>query len=157
MRVRASDSNRRAGELSAKRQEAHYPDTVTHTEPWATAASQTPSKLAPRRAFTADASATSCAGAGPVPQAAGPERSCEPRIAESRLTVPVYVYRRQNGSTFEIEQRITKKGLVSCPTTGQSVERVLQPFTPHYKGTGFYSTDHRKPKAKEPPKGGAGK
>ena len=25
------------------------------------------------------------------------------------------------------------------------------------KGTGFYSTDHRKPKAKEPPKGGDGK
>ena len=40
---------------------------------------------------------------------------------------------------------------------GRSVERVLQPFTPRYKGTGFYSTDHRKPKAKEPPKGGDGK
>ena len=26
-----------------------------------------------------------------------------------------------------------------------SVERVLQPFIPRYKGTGFYSTDHRKP------------
>jgi predicted nucleic acid-binding Zn ribbon protein len=36
------------------------------------------------------------------------------------------------------------------------VERVLQPFTPLYKGTGFYSTDHRKPKAKEQPKGGGG-
>jgi predicted nucleic acid-binding Zn ribbon protein len=31
---------------------------------------------------------------------------------------------------------------------------VLQPFTPRYKGTGFYSTDHRKPKAKEQPNGG---
>lgn len=71
--------------------------------------------------------------------------------------VPVYVYRRQDGSTFEIEQRITENSLVSCPTTGQKVERVLQPFTPRYKGTGFYSTDHRKPKAKEPPKGGGGK
>jgi putative FmdB family regulatory protein len=68
--------------------------------------------------------------------------------------VPVYVYRRQDGSTFEIEQRITEDSLVSCPTTGQSVERVLQPFAPRYKGTGFYSTDHRKPKAKEPAKGG---
>jgi len=38
---------------------------------------------------------------------------------------------------------------MSCPTTGQRVERVLQPFTPRYKGTGFYSTDSRKPKAKE--------
>jgi hypothetical protein len=32
--------------------------------------------------------------------------------------------------------------LVECPTTGQSVERVLQPFAPRYTGTGFYSTDH---------------
>jgi predicted nucleic acid-binding Zn ribbon protein len=64
------------------------------------------------------------------------------------LRVPVYVYRRRDGSTFEIEQRMTEDGLVSCPTTGQSVERVLQPFTPRYKGTGFYSTDHRKPKGK---------
>jgi putative FmdB family regulatory protein len=67
--------------------------------------------------------------------------------------VPVYVYRRQDGSTFEIEQRITEDALVSCPTTGQKVERVLQPFAPHYKGTGFYSTDHRKPKGK----GGGGR
>jgi predicted nucleic acid-binding Zn ribbon protein len=31
---------------------------------------------------------------------------------------------------------------------------VLQPFTPRYKGTGFYSTDHWKSKVKEQPKGG---
>jgi predicted nucleic acid-binding Zn ribbon protein len=74
------------------------------------------------------------------------------------LTVPVYVYRRQDGSTFELEQRITEDSLVSCPTTGQTVERVLQPFTPRYKGTGFYSTDHRRPNApKEPPKDGGGR
>jgi len=66
--------------------------------------------------------------------------------------VPVYVYRRQDGSTFEFEQRITAHGLVSCPTTGQKVERVLQPFTPRYKGTGFYSTDHRRAEDKQQPK-----
>ena len=65
--------------------------------------------------------------------------------------MPVYVYRRQDGSSFEVTQRITDAGLVSCPTTGQHVERVLQPFSPHYKGSGFYSTDSRKAKAKEPP------
>jgi predicted nucleic acid-binding Zn ribbon protein len=74
-------------------------------------------------------------------------------VRRIRLTVPVYVYRRQDGSTFEIEQRITDDSLVSCPTTGQNVERVLQPFTPRYKGTGFYSTDHRRPKAEAQPKG----
>ena len=68
--------------------------------------------------------------------------------------MPVYVYRRQDGSTFEIEQRITEDGLVSCPTTGQKVGRVLEPFAPRYKGAGFYSTDRRRPKPWEQPKGG---
>jgi predicted nucleic acid-binding Zn ribbon protein len=72
-------------------------------------------------------------------------------LAGRAAAVPVYVYRRQDGSTFEIQQRITEDALVSCPTTGQSVERVLQPFTPRYKGTGFYSTDHRNAKPKEQP------
>jgi putative FmdB family regulatory protein len=57
--------------------------------------------------------------------------------------MPVYVYRRRDGSTFELEQRMTVDALASCPTTGQSVERVMQPFSPRYTGTGFYSTDHR--------------
>jgi predicted nucleic acid-binding Zn ribbon protein len=47
---------------------------------------------------------------------------------------------------------MSDESLVSCPTTGQRVERVLQPFTPRYKGTGFYSTDHRKPHGAAPPK-----
>ena len=59
--------------------------------------------------------------------------------------MPVYVYRRCDGSTFETQQRMAEDALVACPTTGQSVERVLQLFTPRYKGTGFYSTDHRTP------------
>lgn len=71
--------------------------------------------------------------------------------------MPVYVYRREDGSTFELAQRITEDSLVSCPTTGQPVERVVQPFTPGYRGTGFYSTDHRKPKAREQPSGRQGK
>jgi predicted nucleic acid-binding Zn ribbon protein len=51
---------------------------------------------------------------------------------------------------------MTGEILVSCPTTGQKVERVLRPFTARYRGTGFYSADHRKPKAKEQPKVGGG-
>jgi predicted nucleic acid-binding Zn ribbon protein len=58
--------------------------------------------------------------------------------------MPVYVYRRADGSTFELDQRITVRALASCPTTGQRVERVMQPFSACYKGTGFYSTDHRR-------------
>jgi predicted nucleic acid-binding Zn ribbon protein len=81
---------------------------------------------------------------------------CPSGVEESRLTVPVYVYRRLDGSKFEIEQRISADSLLNCPTTGQPVERVLQPFTARYKGTGFYSTDHRRPKATEQPKGDGG-
>jgi predicted nucleic acid-binding Zn ribbon protein len=55
----------------------------------------------------------------------------------------VYVYRRRDGSTFEVEQRMAEDALVECPTTRQRVERVLQPFTPRYTGAGFYATDHR--------------
>ena len=61
--------------------------------------------------------------------------------------MPVYVYRRGDGSSFELVQRITADALVCCPTTGQGVVRVMQPFSAHYKGTGFYTTDHRKPTA----------
>jgi predicted nucleic acid-binding Zn ribbon protein len=57
--------------------------------------------------------------------------------------VPVYVYRRKDGSTFELQQHMAEDSLDRCPTTGRRVERVLQPFSPRYKGTGFYSTDHR--------------
>jgi len=64
--------------------------------------------------------------------------------------VPVYVYRRRDRSTFEMEQRMAEDALVSCPTTGQQVERVLQPFTPRYTGTWFYSTNHRKPRPTAP-------
>ena len=38
--------------------------------------------------------------------------------------MPTYVYRREDGSTFEIQQRITEPTLKSCPTTGQPVTRL---------------------------------
>ena len=77
---------------------------------------------------------------------AGVKHSNRPRARRSaRRVVPVYVYRRRDGSTCELEQRITVDALLRCPTTGQRVERILQPFSAHYKGTGFYSTDHPKP------------
>ena len=63
--------------------------------------------------------------------------------------MPVYVYRRRDGSTFETQQRMAEDALIACPTTGQTVERVLQPFSPRYTGTGFYATDQRTTKAEE--------
>ena len=58
--------------------------------------------------------------------------------------MPVYVYRRIDGTSFELEQPITADALVICPTTAQGIQRVMQPFAACYKGTGFYSTDHPK-------------
>src|SRR5215210_2328221 len=80
--------------------------------------------------------------AGPTRVAAlsaRPDRRRPPPPAD----MPVYVYRRDDGSTFELEERITANALLICPTTGRAVNRVLQPFAPRYTGSGFYSTDHR--------------
>lgn len=57
--------------------------------------------------------------------------------------MPTYVYQREDGSTFEIEQRITEDALESCPTTGQRVVRVISGGTGLiFKGSGFYLTDY---------------
>ena len=57
--------------------------------------------------------------------------------------MPTYVYRRTDGSTFEVHQRITDDPLTEDPETGQKVERV---FTGSagliFKGSGFYLTDY---------------
>lgn len=57
--------------------------------------------------------------------------------------MPTYVYRREDGSTFEIEQRITEDPLATCPTTGQPVERIITGGSGLiFKGSGFYLTDY---------------
>ena len=57
--------------------------------------------------------------------------------------MPTYVYRREDGTTFEIEQRITADPLTTCPTTGQPVTRVISGGTGLiFKGSGFYLTDY---------------
>lgn len=57
--------------------------------------------------------------------------------------MPTYKYRREDGTTFTIRQKITADALEECPETGQSVERVIQPASFHLKGSGFYSTDYQ--------------
>ena len=57
--------------------------------------------------------------------------------------MPTYVYRREDGTIFEIEQRITEDALETCPTTGQGVKRVITGGTGLiFKGSGFYLTDY---------------
>lgn len=39
--------------------------------------------------------------------------------------MPTYTYRRDDGTTFEAQQKITDDPLRECPETGQSVERIF--------------------------------
>lgn len=39
--------------------------------------------------------------------------------------MPTYTYRRDDGTTFETQQKITEDPLEECPETGQPVERII--------------------------------
>ncbi|MCB0717417.1 MAG: zinc ribbon domain-containing protein [Bacteroidetes bacterium] len=57
--------------------------------------------------------------------------------------MPTYQYRREDGSTFEIDQSIKDDALTTCPTTGQPVTRIISGGTGLiFKGSGFYLTDY---------------
>jgi predicted nucleic acid-binding Zn ribbon protein len=56
--------------------------------------------------------------------------------------MPIYEYRRPDGTTFEIQQSFSDEPLRVDPETGVQVERVLHPPAVHFKGKGFYSTDY---------------
>ena len=57
--------------------------------------------------------------------------------------MPTYDYRREDGTTFEVMQRITDEPLEVCPTTGQRVTRLVGGGVGLiFKGSGFYLTDY---------------
>lgn len=56
--------------------------------------------------------------------------------------MPIYEYRRPDGTTFEIQQSFSDDTLTVDPETGVPVERVLHPPAVHFKGKGFYNTDY---------------
>jgi putative FmdB family regulatory protein len=56
--------------------------------------------------------------------------------------MPIYEYRRPDGSTFEIVQSFSDSPLTHDPDTGVPVERVLHAPALHFKGKGFYNTDY---------------
>lgn len=57
--------------------------------------------------------------------------------------MPVYTYRREDGTTFDYKQNFLDDPLLVCPTTGQSVVRVVQPAGIIFKGSGFYVNDSK--------------
>src|SRR5947209_8408053 len=56
--------------------------------------------------------------------------------------MPIYEYRRPDGTTFEIVQSFSDDALTVDPDTGVPVERVLHAPAVHFKGKGFYNTDY---------------
>ncbi len=56
--------------------------------------------------------------------------------------MPIYEYRRPDGTTFEMQQPFSDEPLSVDPDTGVPVERVLHAPAVHFKGKGFYNTDY---------------
>ncbi len=53
--------------------------------------------------------------------------------------MPLYVYKREDGSTVEISHSIHDEALTVCPETGQPMERVLQAFGSAQLPTRFHA------------------
>ena len=56
--------------------------------------------------------------------------------------MPIYEYRRPDGTTFEVVQKFSDDALTTDPETGVPVERVLHAPAIHFKGSGFHNTDY---------------
>jgi putative FmdB family regulatory protein len=56
--------------------------------------------------------------------------------------MPIYEYRRPDGTTFEIQQSFSDDALEVDPESGVPVQRVLHAPAVHFKGKGFYNTDY---------------
>src|SRR5690349_18880584 len=57
--------------------------------------------------------------------------------------MPIYTYRREDGTSFELRQKFSDEPLKLDPETGQKVQRVIQSAGVIFKGSGFYVTDTR--------------
>lgn len=67
--------------------------------------------------------------------------------------MPTYAYRREDGTTFDVFQRISDPALTEDPETGQPVVRMISGGAGlQFKGTGFYGTDYVKKSGTPDPK-----
>ena len=57
--------------------------------------------------------------------------------------MPLYTYRREDGTTFDLRQSFSDDPLTKDPETGQAVVRVVQAAPIIFKGSGFYVNDPR--------------
>lgn len=56
--------------------------------------------------------------------------------------MPIYEYRREDGSIIEAIQKFSDPPLTNCPETGQKVERIISESSFQLKGSGWYKTDY---------------
>jgi putative FmdB family regulatory protein len=56
--------------------------------------------------------------------------------------MPIYEYRRPDGTTFELQQSFADDPLTTDPETGVPVQKVLHAPAIHFKGKGFHNTDY---------------
>jgi putative FmdB family regulatory protein len=61
--------------------------------------------------------------------------------------MPIYTYRCENcGLQFDRQQKFSDPPLTRCPECSKkTLRKVYQPVGIVFKGSGFYSTDHRSP------------
>lgn len=69
--------------------------------------------------------------------------------------MPIYEYEREDGTVFEVMQKISEEPLEKCPDTGLKVKRLISRVVSHFKGNGFYQTDYNGGNASAGTKGGA--
>ena len=67
--------------------------------------------------------------------------------------MPIYVYHCSNCDfEFEHNQKFSDPHLKRCPECGKlTLNKMFTPATVIYKGSGFYSTDHRSSSGATPP------
>ena len=56
--------------------------------------------------------------------------------------MPIYEYRRPDGSTFDKMQSFADDALTHDPETGVPVQKVFHAPAIHFKGKGFHNTDY---------------
>ncbi len=56
--------------------------------------------------------------------------------------MPIYEYRRPDGTTFDVMQKFSDDALTVDPDTGVPVIKVLHAPAIHFKGKGFHNTDY---------------
>lgn len=64
------------------------------------------------------------------------------RVAYAWCVMPIYEYRRPDGTTFDVLQKFSDDALTHDPETGVPVQRVLSAPAIHFKGSGFHNTDY---------------